>query len=63
MPGKDGNAALTASREHGILAPAIAVTTRPDLAGPGFFDVLGKRLDIERVVSLVTDVVRYGQEW
>jgi hypothetical protein len=33
------------------------------LAGPGFFDVLGKRLDIERVVSLVTDVVRYGEEW
>jgi two-component system OmpR family response regulator len=62
MPGMDGNQILNALRAHGIRAPAIAVTARPAMAGPGFFDVLGKPLDLERVVSLVADVVRFGRD-
>jgi two-component system, OmpR family, response regulator len=62
LPETSGNEVLRALREHGVSAPVVALTGRPDLAGPGFFDVLAKPLVLAKVPSLVADVVRFGRD-
>ena len=44
MPGMSGDQVLRALRERGIQAPVIAISARPELAGLGFFGVVGQPL-------------------
>jgi DNA-binding response OmpR family regulator len=62
LPGTSGNEVLSALREHGVSAPVVAVTARPDLAGSGYFDVLAKPLVLAKVPGLVADVIRFGRD-
>lgn len=60
-PGLPGEEVLRVLREHGVQAPAVAIAARPELAGPEFFDVLGKPLDLQEVLRVVADAIRFGR--
>ncbi len=61
MPGMSGDRVLHALRERGIQAPVIAISARPELAGPGFFGVVGQPLDMREVPQVVGDALRAGR--
>jgi DNA-binding response OmpR family regulator len=60
MPGMSGDQVLHALRERGIQAPVVAISARPELAGPGFLAVVGKPLDMREVTQVVADALRQG---
>ena len=59
MPGMMGALVLEALRAAGILMPVIAISARPELAGPGFFDVIGKPARIDEVARTVAAAIRH----
>ena len=59
MPGMMGAQVLEALRAAGILMPVIAISARPELAGPGFFDVIGKPARIDEVARTVAAAIRH----
>ena len=62
MPGLQGQEVLRVLREHGVQAPGGgAIAARPELAGPEFFDVLGKPLELQEVLRVVADATRFGR--
>jgi DNA-binding response OmpR family regulator len=60
MPGMSGDQVLRALRERGIQAPVIAISAKPELAGPGFFRVVGKPMDMREVPQVVAAALRAG---
>ncbi len=59
MPGMMGAPVLEALRAAGARAPVIAISARPALAGPGFFDVVGKPARIDEVARAVAAAIRH----
>ena len=59
MPGMMGAQVREALRGAGVRAPVIAISARPALAGPGFFDVIGEPTRIDEVARAVAAAVRH----
>jgi DNA-binding response OmpR family regulator len=61
MPGVMGDHVLESLRAVGVLVPVIAISARPELAGPRFFDVIGKPARIHEVARVVAEAIRHGR--
>jgi CheY-like chemotaxis protein len=60
MPDMTGDQMLQVLRERGVSVPVIAISARSDLAGPGFFAVLGKPMDLQLGARVVAEAIRSG---
>ncbi len=61
MSDLSGDTVLRMLRERGSQAPVIAISARPELAGPGFFAVLAKPMSLAGVTSVVSLALQHGR--